>query len=56
MIGEMMLMRKVTMMAEMVGENDQATQLSSHVPLLAILLAGVQVSLECLWFDFHAAE
>ena len=52
MMGEMMLIRKVTTIAEMVGEKDQAAQLSSHVPLADMLVAGVQLSLGSLWFDF----
>lgn len=53
MMGEMTLMRKVTMIAEMVGEKDHAAQLSSHVPLADMLLACVWLSLGCLWFDFQ---
>lgn len=40
-MGRVTLMTKVTRMAEMEGEKDQAAQLSSHVPLAAMLVRSV---------------
>lgn len=52
-MGRVMLMRKVTRMAEMEGEKDQAVQLLSQVPLEAIFLSSVDCrkDVECWWFD-----
>ena len=40
-MGKVMLMAKVTRMADIEGEKDQAVQLSSQVPLSAMLEASV---------------
>jgi len=40
-IGSVMLMRKVTRMAEIEGEKDQAAQLLSQVPSAAMLYVSV---------------
>jgi hypothetical protein len=45
MIGRVMLIRKVTRMAEMEGEKDQAAQLSSQEPLAGIFVRGIVVSI-----------
>lgn len=57
-MGRVMLMRKVTRMAEMEGEKDQAAQLLSQVPLEAIFLSSVDCrkDIECLWFDFRGVR
>lgn len=54
-MGRVMLMRKVTRMAEMEGEKDHAAQLLSQVPLEAIFLSRVDCrkDVECWWFDFR---
>lgn len=54
-MGRVMLIRKVTRMAEMEGEKDQAVQLLSQVPLEAIFLSsvGCRKDVECWWFDFR---
>jgi hypothetical protein len=45
MTGRVMLMRKVTRMAEMEGEKDQAAQLSSQEPLAGIFFRSIVVSI-----------
>ena len=47
-----MLMRKVTRIADTEGENDQAVQLSSQVPLSAMLVVSVACRKSSWWFDF----
>jgi hypothetical protein len=47
-----MLMRKVTRIAGIEGEKDQAVQLSSQVPLSAMLAVCVACRKSCWWFDF----
>jgi hypothetical protein len=45
MTGRVMLMRKVTRMAEMEGEKDQAAQLLSQEPLAGIFFRSIVVSI-----------
>lgn len=47
-----MLMKKVTRIADTEGEKDQAVQLSSQVPLSAMLVVIVACRKSCWWFDF----
>lgn len=47
-----MLIRKVTRIADREGEKDQAVQLSSQVPLSAILVVSVVCRKSWRWFDF----
>jgi len=51
-MGKVMLMRKVTRIADMEGEKDQAVQLLSHEPLSAILVVSVGCRKCGRWFDF----
>ena len=48
-----MLMRKVTRIAGTEGEKDQAVQLSSQVPLSAILVVSIGCRKSCLVVRFH---
>lgn len=50
-IGKVMLIRKVTRIADIEGEKDQAVQLLSQVPLSAILVVRVGCRKSCRWFD-----
>ena len=51
-MGKVMLIRKVTRIAGIEGEKDQAVQLLSQVPLSAILIVRVGCRKSCRWFDF----
>lgn len=47
-----MLIRKVTRIADIEGEKDQAVQLSSQVPLSAMLVVSVGCRKSRRWSDF----
>ena len=52
-MGRVMLIAKVTRIADIEGEKDQAVQLSSQVPLSAMLVVSVSCRKSWWrWFDF----